>query len=182
MTKKPNVIGLSRTIMSTALKQQIAKLQAEEVRKVCSALLNRLRQRLAEQFKHDKAMISELRRIDPDQAAAILGSDFPEIGELATYPTDDQLRALLGELSEIPEYEAHVRVALDHRLVAFAPGLEVVASSALVVFLLSVDFKVDLERKNGKWEFHFKASKKPTPALLMRAILGLSPPKGAPQQ
>src|SRR5258708_28135484 len=113
--------------------------------------------------------------MDSSQAASILREDFPELGDLNMYPSDKELRAFLADLSEVPEYEPHLRAALEHRLVAFAPGMEAVALSTLVVFLLSLDFKLEFKRKSGKSELHLKASKKPTPIPLVRAILVLLP-------
>ena len=155
--------------MQDNIKVTIEKLNERELQQVASALTARLRSRVRAQYKESPATLKELE--DKNSAAGIVAAaGAPEVAALQEVPVQ-ALRRMLILMAQDPELRDEVRLALEHRLTASVAGLDVLLVSALVVFVLSVKFDVDVKKTKKGWDVRFKAGKQATPVPLLKSLL-----------
>ncbi len=157
------------------LTQHISELTDREAIQAASYVTEWMQQKL----KQDQKLPTELQGVvTDDQAADLLGEAFADLSDplqQASLTANESQRGqiarnLLLVLAEDEQYASIVQEAMDQLIFKFEP-VTAMAVAAGIVFLLSLEFEVEVEEVNGKKKLRWRIARKATPTEIVKKVL-----------
>jgi hypothetical protein len=160
------------------IKLSIDKLTDKELLTVVRELTDIARADVSRAYTDDSVPTADLAALTNAEAHAVMCRILPILNpnDQTLEPTD--LRKLLLFFAEQPELEPYLRQALNRRMLV-SISVEPMLVSALIVFILSINWKFKLKKsKDGKLEYEVDVQKAATPVSVLQNLINRSPGLG----